>query len=243
MDFMPVRTKRAAETIIEQIKELILTGELQPGDRLLSERELAEKLQVSRASVREALSALNMAGVLEIKHGEGIYLRKAGSGGVIEPLSILMLLERNKIKNILEVRKALEVESAGLAAERHMAVELNGMKKALEEMEEDLITGNSGEEADLRFHFAIAECTGNPLLIRLMSTIHEAMKQTLHATRKLWIDSTSSTTRRLFEEHRDIYGAISSRDKEKARELMYQHLFKVERELERVHKMFFPHIS
>ncbi|MFZ5650430.1 MAG: FadR/GntR family transcriptional regulator [Bacillota bacterium] len=237
MDFMPVKTKRAVETIIEQIKELILSGELQPGDRLLAERELAEKLQVSRASVREALSALNMAGILEIKHGEGIYLRKAGSSDVIEPLSILMLLERNKIRNVLDVRKALEVESAGLAAERHRPEELMGMKKALQEMEEDLITGDTGEKADLRFHFAIAECTDNPLLIRLMSTMHDTMKQTLKATRKLWIASTSGTTRRLFEEHQDIYNAIASRDRERARELMYQHLYKVEREFERVHRL------
>ncbi|MFZ5647621.1 MAG: FadR/GntR family transcriptional regulator [Bacillota bacterium] len=238
MDFMPVKTKRAVETIIEQIKELILSGELQPGDRLLAERELAEKLQVSRASVREAISALNMAGILEIKHGEGIFLRKAGSNDVIEPLSILLLLERDKIKNILEVRKALEVESAGLAAERHKPEELHEMKKALEEMERDLVTGNTGEQADLRFHFAIAECTHNPLLTRLMNTIHETMKQTLRATRKLWISSTSGTTGRLFEEHRDIYNAIAARDKQKAREIMYLHLYKVERELERVHKMY-----
>ena len=238
MEFMPVKMKRAVETIIDQVKELIMTGELQPGDKLLAERELAERLQVSRASVREALSALNMAGILEIKHGEGIFLRKGGSSAVIEPLSILMLLEKDKIKNILEVRKALEVEAAGLAAEKHRPEDLVKMKKALDEMEEDLVTGNTGEQADLKFHFSIAESTANPLLVRLMNTIHEAMNQTLQTTRKLWLASTSGTTTRLFEEHRDIYGAISARDKEKARELMYQHLFKVERELERVHKLY-----
>ncbi|MCL6479429.1 MAG: FadR family transcriptional regulator [Peptococcaceae bacterium] len=238
MEFIPVKVKRAVETIIDQIKNHILSGELQPGDKLLTERELAEHLKVSRASVREALSALNMAGILEIKHGEGIYLKKLDSQSVIEPLTIIMLLERDKIKNILEVRKALEVESAGLAAERHRPGDLEKIKAALAEMEEDLVTGNTGEQADLKFHFAIARSTTNPLLIMLMNTIHDAMNQTLKATRQLWLSSTSGTTRRLFEEHRDIFSAIAARDKEKAREIMYQHLYKVETELEKMHKIY-----
>lgn len=238
MEFVPVKVKRAVETIIDQIKDHILTGKLQPGDKLLTERELADNLQVSRASVREALSALNMAGILEIKHGEGIFLKKADSTAVIEPLTMIILLERDKIKNLLEVRKALEVESAGLAAEKHRPEHLEKIKKALAEMEEDLVTGNTGEQADLRFHFSIAESTGNPLLIMLMNTIHEAMNQTLRATRRLWLASTSGTTQRLFEEHQEIYNAICARDKEKAREIMYQHLYKVESELEKMHKVY-----
>lgn len=238
MEFMPVKVKRAVETIIDQIKGLILSGQLKPGDKLLTERELAEHLQVSRASVREALSALNMAGILEIKHGEGIFLKKADANAILEPLAMIILLERDKIKNLLEVRKALEVESAGLAAERHRPDHLEKMKKALEEMEEDLVTGNTGEQADLGFHFAIAESTANPLLIMLMNTIHDAMNQTLRATRKLWMSSTSGTTRRLFEEHQEIYNTICAGDKEKAREIMYQHLHKVESELEKMHKTY-----
>lgn len=238
MEFMPVKVKRAVETIIDQIKDHILSGELRPGDKLLTERDLAEHLKVSRASVREALSALNMAGILEIKHGEGIFLKKADSNSVIEPLTMIILLEKDKIKNLLEVRKALEVESAGLAAEKHRPEHLEKIKKALAEMEEDLVTGNTGEQADLRFHFAIAESTDNPLLIMLMNTIHEGMNQTLRATRKLWLSSTSGTTQRLYEEHQEIYIAISARDKEKAREIMYQHLYKVESELEKMHKVY-----
>lgn len=231
MEFMPVKVKRVVETIIDQIKNHILTGQLKPGDKLFTERELAEHLQVSRASVREALSALNMAGMLEIKHGEGIFLKKADANLVLEPLAMIIFLERDKIKNLLEVRKALEVEAAGLAAERRRPEDLEKIKKALDEMEENLMTGNISEQADLKFYFAIAESTANPLLILLMNTIHDAMNQNLRATRKLWLSSTSGTTRRLYEEHRDIYNAISSGDKEKAREIVYQQLYKVESEL------------
>lgn len=238
MDFTPVKMKKAVEYIIDQVKELILSGELRPGDKLLTERELAERLQVSRASVREALSALNMAGILEIKHGEGIFLRNADSNAVIEPLTIIAIMDKDKIKNLLEVRKALEVEAAGIAAERRQPEDLEKIKNALDHMEQDLKTDNTGEEADLRFHFYIAESTGNPLLIRLMNSIHEAMKQTLSTTRKLWMSSTRGTSERLFEEHRDIYLAIDSGNKERVRELMYSHLYKVEAELERVYDKY-----
>ncbi|HUW63159.1 MAG TPA: FadR/GntR family transcriptional regulator [Spirochaetia bacterium] len=234
MKLEPVRTKRNFETILDQIKALILSGELAPGDKLLTERELAERLEVSRTSVREVLSALNLAGILEIRPGEGIYVKRVAEGSVIEPLSLIMLLERDDVRHILEVRKALEVEAAGLAAERHTGADMPKMEAALAAMEDDVQKGNTGEQADLHFHLAIAASSHNPLLIRLMSTIHDTMNQTLKTTRQLWMSSTAGTPLRLFEEHKLICGAIKGRAKQKARELMYQHLWKVEIEMERI---------
>lgn len=234
MKLEPVRTKRNFETILEQIKALILSGDLLPGDKLLTERELAERLEVSRTSVREVLSALNLAGILEIRPGEGIYVKRVAEGSVIEPLSLIMLLERDDVRHILEVRKALEVESAGLAAERYTGEDMARMEAALAAMEEDVRQGNTGEQADLHFHLAIAGSFHNPLLIRLMSTIHDTMNQTLKTTRQLWMSSTAGTPLRLFEEHKLICGSIKGRAKQKARELMYRHLWKVEIEMERI---------
>lgn len=234
MKLEPVRTKRNFETILDQIKALIISGELSPGDKLLTERELAERLEVSRTSVREVLSALNLAGIVEIRPGEGIYVRRFNEGSVIEPLSLIMLLERDDVRHILEVRKALDVEAAGLAAERYVEEDISKIEAALAAMEDDVHKGNTGEQADLYFHMAIASASHNPLLIRLMSTIHDTMNQTLKATRQLWMSSTAGTPLRLFEEHKLIYEAIKGRSKLKARELMYQHLWKVELELERV---------
>lgn len=234
MEFKPVKTKRTSETILDQIKELLINGQLHPGDKLLTERELAEQLQVSRASVREALSALNLAGILEIRHGEGIYVRKPDDNEVIEPLTFIILLEKNRISNVLEVRKALEVESAGLAAERANEEELQTIAAAVERMRQDMASGLPGEEADLQFHYAIASATHNYLLNRLMNTIHEAMRDSLSLTRRLWLSASSETEYRLYEEHQMIYRAIADRDREKARTLMYNHLRKVEIELLRV---------
>lgn len=235
--FKPVKTKRTSESILEQIKNLIIEGQLAPGDKLLTERELSERLQVSRASVREALSALNLAGILEIRHGEGIYVKRPAVNSVIEPLTFILLLEKDKLQNILEVRKALEVEAVGLAAERRDERDLKRVATLVEDMEVDLPETKDAERLDLEFHLALVQAGKNPLLIRLMNTMQEIMGQTLRVTRALWMSATAGTARRLFEEHREIYQAVAGRDKEKARDIMYKHLWKVEVELARLQRV------
>lgn len=237
MELQPIRTKRIYETIVDQIKGLIVSGNLNPGDKLLSERELSEKLQVSRTSVREALCALDMAGLLEVRPGEGAFVRQSNPGDIIESLSFAFLLEKEEIRNIMEVRRGLEVESAGLAAERASEEDLMNMEEALAQMEYDLLTGAPGDAADLKFHYSIAEATRNPLLIRMMNTIYDTMNRSLHITRKLWFSSTSGTPQRLNEEHQEIYRAIKAGDSLKAREIMGKHLRKVVMELERINRL------
>lgn len=231
MDIHPIKSKRTTEIILEQIKGLIINGQLKPGDKLLTENELAERFQVSRTSVREALAALSLTGILEIRQGEGIFVKSATSNSVIEPLSFILLLEKNKLQNILEVRKALEVEAAGLAAERRDEEDLAQLKSLVEQMEVDLPEAKRSEQLDLAFHLNLARASKNPLLNRLMNTVQEIMGQTLQITRALWIAATAGTTQRLLEDHRDIYLAIQSQDSEKARRLTHEHLRKVELEL------------
>lgn len=232
MDIKPIKkSKRTAEIILEQIKGLIIDGQLVPGDKLLTENELAESFQVSRTSVREALAALSLTGIIEIRQGEGIFVKSASANSVIEPLSFILLLEKNKLQNILEVRKALEVEAAGLASERRDEEDLAQLKNIVEKMEEDLPEARQSEQLDLDFHLALARASKNPLLNRLMNTVQEIMGQTLKVTRALWIAATAGTTQRLFEDHRAIYCAIQSQDSEEARKLTCEHLLKVELEL------------
>ncbi len=231
MQIKPIKSKRTTEIILEQIKELILNGILMPGDRLLTEMELAERFEVSRTSVREALAALSLTGVLEIRQGEGIFVKSSPSNAVIEPLTFIFLLEKNQLQNILEVRKALEVEAVGLAAERRDLEDLRTIKALVQRMELDLPESKESEQLDLEFHLAISHASKNPLLDRLMNTVQETMGQTLRVTRALWLSGTAGTNSRLFEEHRDIYLAVEAGDKDRARTIMYQHLAKVEQEL------------
>lgn len=232
MEIKPIRNRRTTEIILEQIKNFMKQGQLKQGDKLPTEMELAERFEVSRTSVREALSALSLTGILEIRQGEGIYVKRSSSNAVIEPLSFILLLEKDQLQSILEVRKALEIEAADLAAQRRENEDLETMRALVEEMENDLPEAINSEKTDLAFHLALAKASKNPLLDRLMNTVQEIISDTLHVTRALWLNSGS--TQRLFEEHREIYLAIAARDNETARQLMYEHLVKVERELKRL---------
>ncbi|NLI91176.1 MAG: FadR family transcriptional regulator [Peptococcaceae bacterium] len=232
MEIKPIRNKRTTEIILDQIKDFMKQGHLKPGDKLPTEMELSERFEVSRTSVREALSALSLTGILEIRQGEGIFVKRSSSNAVIEPLSFIFLLEKDQLQNILEVRKALEIEAADLAAQRRENEDLESLRALVEEMERDLPEAIHSERIDLAFHLALAKASKNPLLDRLMNTVQETMSETLHVTRALWLNSGS--TQRLFEEHREIYLAVAARDNETARHLMYEHLVKVERELKRI---------
>jgi GntR family transcriptional repressor for pyruvate dehydrogenase complex len=230
MDLKPIRTKRIYVRIVEQIKQLFASGDLRPGDKLPSERDLAERLQVSRASVREALSALEAMGLLEIRPGEGAFIRQISVDSIIEPLALLLLMEKDKTWELLEVRKMMEIKTAGLAALRAAPEELERLNKILTRMESDLQRGELGEEADWDFHFTIAEMAGNSILLRLMNTIGDVMRQGLK-TARLELYVKPGNAQLLYEQHRAISQAIEKKDSEKAQQAMREHLIFVEQEL------------
>ena len=118
MILKPIRTRKIYEQIVDQIGQLVAQGQLQPGDRLPSERELVERFQVSRASIREALSALEMMGLIEVRSGEGTFIRQVNIESVVTPLAWMLFIEKDTDLELYEARKILEVQAAGLAAER-----------------------------------------------------------------------------------------------------------------------------
>lgn len=223
----PIKTQKIYEKIVDQIGQLVAEGQLKPGDRLPSERELVERFQVSRASIREAISALEMMGLIEVRSGEGTYIRVINIDSVVAPLAWMLFIEKDTDLELYEARKVLEVQAAGLAAERAGEDEINEMFEALEIMRLDLVNNRLGEEADHHFHYAIARATHNKILFRLMNTISDTMHKTLQSSRsKLYEDM--STPEKLYEEHRLIYEAIKNHDVAKARQLMLDHLVGVE---------------
>jgi len=226
--FKPIKTKKIYEEIVEQIRQLIKDGELNPGDRLLSERELCERLRVSRASVREALSALEIMGLIEVRPGEGTFIRQTSVDSIIGPMALILSMEKDSIMELLEVRKVLEVEAAGLAAERASQEELDEMGETIEEMIKDLAEGHLGEVADQRLHYAIYKATHNSVLLRLMNTISDSMEQNIRTNRqKLY--AIPGNPERLLKEHTGIYQAIAARDGQRARECMYDHLHRAQK--------------
>ncbi|MEA1960091.1 MAG: FadR/GntR family transcriptional regulator [Bacillota bacterium] len=168
---------------MEQLKEMIKRGELKPGNKLPSERDMAESLGVSRASVREALTALEAIGILDIRPGEGTFVRQTNDQETFEPLALVLAVEQNPGAQMMEVRRVLESESAALAAERASQEDLNKIDKSLKKMKASS-TVQEAVAADLRFHFAIAEATKNTILLRIMNTVADLMHSSFRSDRE-----------------------------------------------------------
>ncbi|MBE3571542.1 MAG: FadR family transcriptional regulator [Moorella humiferrea] len=232
MELKPIRPKKIYEEIVRQIKDLIGEGNLKPGDRLPSERELSERLGVSRASVREALSALAAMGVIDIRPGEGTFVQNVRREAIVEPLAMALLMDRQAAMELLEARQALEGEAAYLAACRAGPEDIEKMAAILKEMDGDLKKGTLGEEADLRFHLAIAEAARNSVLAKLMHTVSDTMRQALRTSRQR-LYTTPGNPELLFEQHKQIFEAIKNQKPRAARRAICQHLRFVERELQK----------
>ncbi len=214
----PISRSPLYEQVAERLREFIAAQELQPGDRLMSERELAERLGVSRTSVRQALTALRVMGLVEIRHGDGVYLLRA-SGDVIPRLASEIVDSEVDHPMIWEVREAIEVQAARLAARRRSDDDLRAMREALNLMETAVAGGDDGIPEDRRFHHAIVEAAGNPLLRKLTEQFADAIDRTSEASLTLAGRPPIS-----LERHRAILAAIEARDEAAAAEEMRQHI-------------------
>lgn len=228
--FKPIKTKRVYEQIVEQIKILMREGDLKPGDKLMSERELADRLGVSRASVREAFSALDLLGVLETRPGEGTFIVSVSEQSILEPLALIMAMDRDADFELLEVRKMMEAQAAELAALRSRKEDIEKISEAINLMKLDLVNMVLGEESDARFHYCVAEATQNKVLIKFMNTISDLLVQNMRNSRQ-HLYYKKGNAEKLYNQHFNIYLAIKEGDPQRAKEEMYNHIDFVEREL------------
>lgn len=226
-NFSPIRTERIYQKIVEQIRGMMNSGQLNPGDRLPSEREIAEQLGVSRAAVREAFSALEMSGLIEVRPGEGSFVK---SGDLVTPFALLLSLdsEHTTASEMMEIRRGLEGEAAALAAERATEEDLTIMRRCLEKMEQDLTSPDSGSEADWEFHLAIAVAAKNVLLLKVMHPLQDALRKTVYTARRR-LYSIAEMPERLLKEHHQIYEAIQSKNPAWARQCMVHHVSEAQR--------------
>ncbi|QQK79127.1 FadR family transcriptional regulator [Salicibibacter cibi] len=231
MNYKQVQSKKIYEIVADDIKGRIDNGELQPGDRLDSVERLARQFNVGRSAVREALSALKAIGLVDIKHGEGTFIKSVNRLTLKLPVSALLNLNSEEIRDLLEVRKIVEVGAAGSAAHRWEKNQLVVIEEALQQMAVPIRDGKLGEEADWQFHLAIARATQNNMLVDFQENIAQKTKRTMLETRRIWLFSEKVRAERLYEQHACIYEAIKARDAVLAQQRMREHLESVEQVL------------
>ena len=232
MGYKKIKTKKIYEEVAEQLLLMIKNGEFKPGDKLSSVEQLAENFQVSRSAIREALSALRVMGVIDIRQGEGTYIKNFQSDMWAIPSSVALFLKKEDLANLLEVRRVLEVGAVKAAAERRTEEDLQQIYKALQAMKESFGNEELGEKADFEFHFAISKASHNPMLVSLMNSVSEIMVDTMRETRRLWLYGKQVTVEKLYHEHVLIYEAIELQDSELAQKRILDHLESVEKVLE-----------
>jgi GntR family transcriptional repressor for pyruvate dehydrogenase complex len=212
----PVTRPRLYEVIVEQLCAYISDKNLSEGDRLPPERDLAAKLGVSRASVSQALVALEVQGVLSVRHGDGAILVRRPT----EERAIKALREHaDRIPDIIEARVALEVNLAGLAAARRTDTEMAAIDAALATMEAEVAAGERGVVGDEMFHEAITAAAHSSLLAKLMHEISGLIRET-----RIESLSQENRPRASLEGHRKIADAVRKQDPEEASRAMADHI-------------------
>lgn len=218
------QSQKIYEQIARHIKQKIEEGVLAPGDKLPPMTELAKQFGVSRAAVREAFSSLVGMGLIDLRHGEGTFVQKIDvQTMIIEPMNAALLLGRSNLRELLEMRRLLEISTVRFACERRTEEELAAMREALLRQERALHSSDEWVNYDLQFHIAIAEAAGNNVLRNLMNTLSEALRSILRTSHEEQKDPEV-----LLLEHRQIIAAIEQRDGETACARMSEHLLNSE---------------
>jgi GntR family transcriptional regulator, transcriptional repressor for pyruvate dehydrogenase complex len=215
----PIRRSRIYENIVEQIQGQIQAGELHPGDQLPPERVLAETFRVSRASVREALRALELRGLIEGKQGGGTFVRALSGDDLIAPMASALLAGHAELSQLMEVREMIEPHIAELAAARATPEAIAEMDELLERQAARVQHGEIPIEEDTAFHNALAVSTGNAVLLRLLNLIVDLLEE----SRARWFQSADRPTKSLVG-HRKVLAAVKRHDAPAAYQTMLAHL-------------------
>lgn len=224
------KNEKTYKRIVAHVQELIREGSLAPGDRLLPERQLAEALNVSRSCIREALSVLEMMGLIEVTRGEGVYVKKASLESIIEPLATVLWKDIEGLNYLFEARRVIEANAAELAAERADDADLYRIREDALQVQKDTEAGVPADESDTNFHLHLVAASKNPVLSEFAYMLTVLMKEKYGPYRREMLASPALASQ-FTEQHLNIYEALKERDGKKAQSLILQHLALAEREL------------
>jgi GntR family transcriptional repressor for pyruvate dehydrogenase complex len=218
----PLVTERLSDRLAERLGKEIGAGRLRPGERLPTEQRLAEAHGVSRTVVREAVHQLKSRGLLRSRQGSGVFVTAAPPGEALT-LELSLIGSIDDVMRIREVRRALEAETAALAAERATRVQVAGLRRALRAIDRSTVEGGDGVEEDLAFHRGIADAAGNPHFARLLEFLEQYTLESMRVTRRndaRRADFVEAVRR----EHRAIVEAITAGNPALARRRAVQHM-------------------
>jgi GntR family transcriptional repressor for pyruvate dehydrogenase complex len=216
---MPKTDTHMTMRVVNHIRNMIETGDLQPGDQIPPEREFARRLRISRASLRTGIGYLAAMGVMDVRHGVGTFVADGPPEIGKSSLSLLGALHGFQSWQMFEARRILESELAALAAERGREQHFTAMSEEVTEMYATVDNPMEYLIHDVRFHRVIAQASGNPILAALMETITSALYDERRKTAERSRDLKQSA-----DMHREIYRAIRSRNASEARAVMERHL-------------------
>ena len=230
MIVQPIETRRIYMEIVDRVCDLIRQGGFTNGDQLPPEREFADQLGVSRTSLREALTALEIMGLIETKHGHGRFVRLNGGAHILRIGSACLVGEESPFA-LLAARKMLEPGIAAMAARVRSEEMMLKMGDILDSAEANLDDLFFRSEADRLFHRSIAEATENPVIAAVMAFTCGLMGQKLWRALDYTVEAIFDQLQRYWTQHRAIYEAIKAKDEQGAFCSMLGHLEEVERNM------------
>ncbi len=221
-NFEIIRRNKVYEDVARQIERLILK-KLHPGDKLPSERELAETLSVSRSSIRDAIRSLELMGMVEPRQGAGTIVREITANSVANPLTNALKRKKELMSELLDFRRILEPPLAARAATHASAEEIAEMEDILNRQETKLRKGESTIPEDSEFHYAVAMASGNSVVLKVLDILMDLLRETRE--RSLQVEGRPQKS---IAGHRRILAAIKRHDTEGAKAAMRRHIEDVE---------------
>lgn len=221
-DFAAVRRNKVYEDVARQIERLILK-KLKPGDKLPSERELAEMLSVSRSSIRDAIRSLELMGMVEPRQGAGTIVCEITANSLANPLANALKRKEELMGELLDFRKILEPALAARASTHASLEEIAEMEGILDRQEEKLRKGESTIPEDSEFHYAVAMASGNSVVLKVLDILMDLLRETRE--RSLQVEGRPQKS---LAAHRRILAAIKRHDAEAAKAAMRRHIEDVE---------------
>jgi len=224
--YEPIHSSRLYEQIVTQIEERILGGEIECGDKLPSELELAEQFGVSRTAVREAIKALRAKGLVEVQPGRGTFVTDGASTVLRTSLGqVLRISNKGRLDNLIEIREMLEPKIAALAAERADEADIDAMRAAIAAMDVSIEDAEAFIEADLAFHLALAHATKNALVPLLIDPVVDMLQE-----QRIRIFQEDKGSERGQYHHKRILECILNHDAKAAQDAMTAHLEQVRKD-------------